>query len=255
MTRPPEATTKDMRAPAVGVVAVAAAAGGLWWWRGRTQSGQGESPHILDADEVQNLYDRLAGNYDLATSLYDLVGARRLRARAVDLLDLAPGDTVVDLGCGTGVNLSLLARAVGDQGHVIGVDLSAGMLQRARRRIQQAGFSQVELIQADLREVALPAGTDAVLSTYALEMVPDYDHVIQRIADTLDHGRIAVCGLRSPDTWPRWAIRLGIALNTPFGVNPTYESIRPRQAIRAHTQEIHHETAFLGAVYLSVGQT
>lgn len=236
------------------IVTAAAAAAGLWWWRGTRHDDRGRPPRMLDAQQVQDLYDRLASTYDLVSGAYDLVGARRLRSRAIDLLELAPGDTVVDLGCGTGVNLATLARAVGDQGRVIGVDLSAGMLQRARRRIDRGGFDHVELVHADVRDWSLPADTDAVLATFALEMVPEYDQIVQQIATTLDHGRIAVCGLRSPDGWPRWAVRLGIALTALFGVNSAYASIRPRQAIRRHTDELHHETTLFGACYLSVGQ-
>jgi len=88
---------------------------------------------VRGADAVQRLYDRVAPAYDAAAWAFRPLGARRLQEQAVDLLDLHPGDTVVDLGCGTGVNLPALANAVGEHGHVVGVDLSSGMLVRARR--------------------------------------------------------------------------------------------------------------------------
>ena len=108
--------------------------------------------HVLDAAEVRTLYHRIAPSYDLAAGAYALFGARRLGSRGVDLLDLRAGDTAVDLGCGTGVNLAGLAHAVGPTGRVIGVDISKGMLARARRQAVADDLTCVELVQADLRE-------------------------------------------------------------------------------------------------------
>lgn len=212
--------------------------------------------HVLDAGEVRNLYDRIAPGYDLAAGAYALFGARRLGSRAVDLLDLRAGDTAVDLGCGTGVNLAGLAHAVGPTGRVIGVDISKGMLTRARRQAVADNLTGVELVQADLREYALPADTRGVLSTFAMEMVPEHDHVIAAASATLARtgGRLAISGLRRPPGWPEWAVRLGIALNRPFGVSRAYEDIRPWESVRRHAEEIVFETALLGAVYLSVGE-
>lgn len=213
--------------------------------------------HILDVGEVRTLYDRIAPGYDLAAGAYALFGARRLGSRAVDLLDLRAGDTAVDLGCGTGVNFAGLAHAVGPAGRVIGVDVSEGMLAQARRRQTVAdNLTRVELVQADLREYRLPADTRGVLSTFAMEMVPEHDHVIAAASPTLarTRGRLAISGLRRPPGWPEWAVRLGIALNRPFGVSRAYEDIRPWESVRRHAEEIVFETALLGAVYLSVGE-
>ena len=111
---------------------------------------------VRGADAVQRLYDRVAPAYDAAAWAFRPLGARRLQEQAVDLLDLHPGDTVVDLGCGTGVNLPALANAVGEHGHVVGVDLSSGMLVRARRRADRHRLSQVTLHRADIRGFRLP---------------------------------------------------------------------------------------------------
>lgn len=119
--------------------------------------------NLRDAQAARSLYDRLAPAYDITASIFRPLGARRLQKRAVDLLDLHPGDTVVDLGCGTGVNLPVLANAVGEHGHVVGIDLSSAMLAQARRRTDRHHLSQVTLIQGDMRSVRLPAGTGGAL--------------------------------------------------------------------------------------------
>lgn len=71
---------------------------------------------VREATAVRDLYDRLAPAYDATAWIFQPLGARRLQQQAVDLLGLRRGDTVVDLGCGTGVNLPALANAVGEHG-------------------------------------------------------------------------------------------------------------------------------------------
>lgn len=104
----------------------------------------------LTEAEIADLYGRRAGNYDLTANLYDLIGFREYayRHRAVEALTPWRGDTVVELGCGTGLNLPLLAGAVGNEGRVIGVDLTGAMLERAAARVHDARWDNVELVQA-----------------------------------------------------------------------------------------------------------
>lgn len=205
---------------------------------------------------VRTLYDRLAPAYDVTAWIFRPLGARLLQQRAVALLDLQPGDTVVDLGCGTGINLPVLADAVGDHGHVIGIDLSAGMLDQARRRTDRENLSQVTLIQADIRCVRLPPGTAAVLATASLEMVPEYDAVVRDLGAQLtpSRGRLAVGGFRRPPGWPAWAIALGRSATALFGVTRAYEDIQPWQSVRQHMEEIGFDTAAGGALYLIVAR-
>lgn len=211
---------------------------------------------VREADAVQRLYDRLAPVYDLFAGVFRILGARRLQEHAVDLLDLRSGDTVVDLGCGTGVNLSILATAVGEHGHVIGVDLSAGMIQQARRRAGARALSQVSLEQADIRDFRLPIETSAVLATASFEMIPQYDDVVRDLAAQLasTEGRLALGGFRRPPAWPEWAVALGRGATAVFGVTRAYEDIQPWRSVQHHMDEIAFETAAGGSLYLIVAR-
>ncbi len=211
---------------------------------------------VLSAAEVRALYDRLAPLYGLLATGYSFVGSGRFRHRVVEALELRSGETVVDLGCGTGANLPYLVEAVGPTGRIIGVDLSPGMLTQAHERLNENGWQNVELVEADIRAFAFPEPLHGIVSTFALEMVPEHTDVIERAVSALEPGRrIAVAGLRRPERWPEWLIRLGSWVNRPFGVTRAYEDIQPWHSIRAHTQEICYEEALFGAVYLSVGRT
>lgn len=98
-------------------------------------------------------YDWFASFYD--RSLEPLYREQR-RAAAV-ALHIRPGQTILDLPCGTGQSFNGLAPAVGPQGLLLGVDLSAGMLRQAASRAQEHGFSQVVLHQSDVHTLSLAA--------------------------------------------------------------------------------------------------
>ena len=233
---------------------LAAAAGGALLWRRARRSASGE-PTVLGPEAVRRLYDRLAPVYDQAATAYRLVGGARYRRRAVESLCLSPGDTAVDLCCGTGANLPFLVEAVDPTGRVVGVDLSPGMLAQARQRVEAAGWQNVELVEADVREFAFPDPVHGVLSTFGIEMVLEHADVIARAVDALTPGgRIAVGGLRRPDGWPEWLIRAGEIVNRPFGVSRAYEDIQPWHSVEAHAEDVHYEAYLLGAAYLSTGQ-
>lgn len=210
---------------------------------------------ILEPHEVRDLYRRNASWYDLALLPYRILGLRSQRRRVVDALDLQPGDRVVDLCCGTGANFPFLHEAVGPEGRIIGVDLADAMLDRARRKAEESGFRNVDLVEADVVQYTLPADIHGVLATFGLEMVEDYDLVIHRTAAALpEGGRLALLGLKHPKGWPRWLVDVAVWLNRPFGVRRGYADLRPWQSVRKHLREVEHGEMLFGAAYLSVGE-
>ncbi len=142
---------------------------------------------VLTSSQTRALYRRRALHYDRLAGLFRLAGARvsAYRRRAVEALSVSPGDTVVDLGCGTGGNLLCLERAVTASGRIVGVDFTDAMLREARRRVESAGWANVDLVESDVGDYELPGNIGGVLSTFAMTMFDDYDGVIQRAAEAL----------------------------------------------------------------------
>ncbi len=103
--------------------------------------------------------------------------------------EVEPGDTVVDLGCGAGLDMLLAARRVGPTGRVIGIDMTAEMIDRARANIAEARLDNVE-VRHGLIE-ALPvddASVDWVISNCVINLSPEKDRVFAEIARVLKPG-------------------------------------------------------------------
>jgi ubiquinone/menaquinone biosynthesis C-methylase UbiE len=204
-------------------------------------------------------YRKKAKHYDFTSRFYPAPGypQRAQRLRAVQALRLRPGDTVVDIACGTGLNFSLIEQEIGPNGRIVGVDLTDAMLAQAQRRIQTNGWSNVSLVHADAVEFDFPTEVDAILSTYALSHVPECGDVIAHGAAALSSGgRWVVLDLKVPDKAPRWLAQLGIALGRPFGSIDEWVARRPWERVRAAMEdrltdlswtELCFGTAFLAA--------
>ena len=211
------------------------------------------SQSIGTREHLIGTYRRKARHYDVTSRLYPVPGypQRAQRIRAVQALGLGPGDTVVDVACGTGLNFSRLEQAIGPEGRIVGVDLTDAMLAQAQQRIESNGWSNVSLVQADATEFDFPAAVDAILSTYALTQVPESGDVVARGAAALSRGgRWAVLDLKVPDSAPRW-------LAKPFGSVDQWMARRPWETIRAAMEDRladHSWTElFFGTAFLAAG--
>ncbi|MFB6220132.1 MAG: class I SAM-dependent methyltransferase [Halolamina sp.] len=145
---------------------------------------------------IQANYARWARIYDWCARVTVPVGG--VRSGCISALDLAPGDTVVEFGCGPGVNLSPLRERVGPSGHVVGVDITGRMLDRARALVARRGWENVSLVQADATTAPI-AAADAVLATFVTSLFPDPYTVVSEwcgIADTVVVANFAPRGNR-----------------------------------------------------------
>jgi demethylmenaquinone methyltransferase/2-methoxy-6-polyprenyl-1,4-benzoquinol methylase len=210
-------------------------------------------------EHLIEIYRKKAKHYDIVSQFYPVPGypQRAQRLRAAQALRLRPGDTVVDIACGTGLNFSLIERAIGPDGRIVGVDLTDAMLVQAQHRIENSGWSNISLVQADAAEFAFPTQVDAILSTYAMSHVPECGDVIANGAAALSPGgRWVVLDLKAPDNPPPWLAQLGIALGRPFGSIDEWIGRRPWEVLRAAMEdalanlswsELCFGTAFLAA--------
>lgn len=122
-------------------------------------------PDTVSAAAARRYYDRLGARHDWA-ELYE----GRAKDRALALLRLAPGLTVLNAGAGTGIDHRRLVAAVRPGGMAVSVDLAAAMLDLTRRRTGSPG------VRADVRRLPfLTASFDRLLSAYVLDLLPARD--------------------------------------------------------------------------------
>jgi ubiquinone/menaquinone biosynthesis C-methylase UbiE len=218
---------------------------------------------MADASEF---YGRWADLYDAVATA---PGIGRWRARAAERV-AGEGDTVVEMGCGTGANLPHLRERVGPGGRVVGVDVTAPALDRARDRA--APYDNVAVVRGDATRPPVEAA-DAVLATFVCGLFEDPAAVVARWCDLVGpDGRVGLLEATATDD-PRGrplnplfrafvaagapAGGLADVLAAPFG--PTDEPLSrrveaARTSLADRTADRTHETFGLGFVGLSAGR-
>jgi len=183
-----------------------------------------DSTDLIDAElleqRVQDMYRAVADNpggdfhfemgHDVALRLgYDpqlLDAAPRAAVESFagvghffDMAGLQPGETVVDLGSGSGTDLFLAALQVGEQGHVTGIDMTGAQLAKAGRLAGEHGFANVELVEGRLEQAPVAdASADAVISNGVINLCPDKPRAFAEAARLLrPGGRLALADIVS----------------------------------------------------------
>ena len=155
-----------------------------------------------DLERALEHYRELAPVYDRATRLID-----RIRREAIDALALQPGQSVLDVGCGTGWCLPLLAQRVGASGRVIGIEPSPDMLRLARHRVGNAPW--VELFEARAEAASIPQKVDAVLFSYTHDVLRSEAALGNVLAHANPGARVAAT---STKLYARWLLPANIYL-------------------------------------------
>lgn len=127
---------------------------------------------------------------------------------------LRPGETVVDLGCGAGIDTLLAARAVGPAGRAIGVDMTPEMVARARANAAAAGLSNVEIVQGMIEALSLPdASVDVAVSNGVLNLSTRKSRVLAETFRVLcPGGRVAMADLVLDEALPEDVLKSPAAL-------------------------------------------
>lgn len=171
------------------------------------------------AKDAQDLYDDRAANYD--ASWHD-----RFSSHVVQLLHLKPGEHVLDLACGTGLVTFKAAEVVGPSGHVVGVDISTGMLAQAHAKLKDHTADNIQFYNHSITDLdSLPQlhgrTFDAITCASALVLLPQPEAAIKQWTKYLKPGGRLITDATHPRVLLPGIVleRVGRSLNLPV---PSY---------------------------------
>ena len=204
-----------------------------------------------DRNFVVQRYDRIAGLIPFFEWLFFLPSG--LRRNAVDRLNLRHGDSVLEVGCGTGRNLPFLHSAVGPSGHVYGVDLSPGMLGKAFELTRRNRWSNVELSEGDAVDYVAPTPLDGVLFSLSYNTMPHHRAVLQHAWNQLrPGGSLVIMDAKPPPgrggemilPFSVWLMKRTV-LGNPY--------LQPWKDLAAITSDFEMEEFLFGSYYICRG--
>jgi len=154
-------------------------------------------------------YTSFAPAYDALSGEWPVYRAGRVAG--ISALQLSPGALVLDIGCGTGLNIPLIREAVGPGGRIVGVDASADMLAQARAKADRQSWENIDLVCADATTLTpgwlserlgpehQPDGAEAVLFTYSLSVMTNWLQAwLSATATARPGARVSVVDMRTP---------------------------------------------------------
>ncbi|WP_090505155.1 class I SAM-dependent methyltransferase [Natronorubrum sediminis] len=184
----------------------------------------------METETAQEFYGRWAGLYDLIARRTP--GIPALRRRAAAACQLEPGDTVVEMGCGTGANLPYLREQVGHHGTVVGVDFTGPVLERARELTSE--YDNVHVVRGDATQPPFApevddTAVDAVLATFVVGMLDDPGAAVDDWCDLVGpDGNVVLANAARSQEWyalPVNAVfRAIVILSTPPTTKFRYEN-------------------------------
>ena len=201
-----------------------------------------------DRDAVSQRYDHIAEFIPFFDWLFFLPWD--LRRKAVVELGLGRGDSVLEIGCGTGRNFPYLCDAVGPAGRICGVDISPGMLRIARQLRDANSWRNIELHQCDAADFSAPAPLDAVLFSLSYNTMPHHRIVLRRAWQQLrPGGRLVIMDAKLPPGWGGRLIlpfSLWLMKHTMLG-NPL---IHPWQELAAIADHVEMSECLFSSYYI-----
>jgi len=202
---------------------------------------------MTELRKVQRLYTLVASIYDLRVRLFF-----RWRKAALRALRPRPGDTVLDLACGTGLNFRHIVKWIGPEGRIVGVDCTRAMLKQARRKLARRRWDGVALVEGDATSLPLASDScDAVLCSYGMAIIPDYRRAIAEAVRVLKPGGRLVM-LEPKRGSALWA-RIVTPLVAFSGLGAVHLDRRPWEELPGLLEHVSRRDYLGGLVYIAGG--
>jgi len=192
-------------------------------------------------------YRRRAGVYDAELALFEPV-----RADAIALLQLRPGQTVLDVGCGTGLSLRMLHQQVGRTGRIVGIEQCPEMMAQARARVRENHWPHIELVCAPAATARVRGQADAALFHFTHDILREDAALDNVLAHVRPGARVVATGLQ----WaPPWALPTnGFVMLAALHSVTSFEGLgHPWTKLALRLRDVQVEHALMGGIYIASG--
>jgi arsenite methyltransferase len=200
-----------------------------------------------DNDLSIALYRDKAACYD-ASAAYTMP----LRRRTIALLRLKPGQTVLDVGAGTGLSYALLREGVGETGRVLGFEQSPEMFALAQARVAREGWANVWHSNTPAETVQLPALADVVLFNYTHDICRTPEAVANVLRQLKPGARVAMAGMKFFPWWTGPLNLLAWLKNRPYNANAV-DMWQPWSLVAARCDSFQWQATQWGMGYVASG--
>jgi SAM-dependent methyltransferase len=184
---------------------------------------------------------------------YDIAGSSLGCGAPIEAADLQPGDTVVDLGSGAGLDIFLAADRVGTAGRAIGVDMTPEMITKAQANAARLGITNAEFRLGEIEQLPLPdAGADVVISNCVINLLPDKRPAfVEAFRILRPGGRLVVSDIVSDRPLPQWMKNAQMWASCLGGAIPEQEYLAAIKEAGFADVEVLSRTAYAGRLLFS----
>ena len=193
-------------------------------------------------------YRRRSAVYDLELALFEPI-----RREAIARLALVRGQTVIDVGCGTGLSFAMLQQGVGSGGRIVGIEQSPEMIGKARERVSRLGWRNVELLCSPVESAPLRGSADAALFHFTHDILQRPEAVANVLRHLKPGGRVVASGLKWADPW-RWPTNLFVLPAALRSVTSLEGLAAPWAGLAAAMPDLDVQSTLLGGVFIASGR-
>ncbi len=175
-----------------------------------------------------------------------------LRREAIQRLDLRPGETVIDVGCGTGLSFGPLLDQLGPTGHIVGIEQCPEMMAKAHHRFPDRRASQLRLVQAPVEEAQWPGLAHAALFHFTHDILRNPRALDNVLAHLAPGARVVATGLQwaAPWVWPVNLFVLGAAM---YSVSSLDGLAQPWSELAPRLNSFEVKPTWMGGIFMATG--